>query len=450
MGRPSITKRAVDAAEPSDKDRFLWDGEVAGFGLKVTPAGSKVYIYQYRIAPPGQAERTTAKRYTIGKHGNLTPDQARKRAKALAAMVDQGTDPRQREIDELAARSAAADRAREQVRIDEQLAFDKVAARWLEHYEVEKERSPSSVALAKLVVSRYLSPSLGQKPVPYVTRADLQPIIDAIPIHRKGIRRAVYAYSSILFGWAHKRGDIAANPLANMAKPEAPKSRDRVLSDTELAKVWKATFRVREVFGTFFRLLIVTGQRRSEVAGLSWAELDRPSASWTIPAARAKNRVTHLVPLNALAIGELDRLAGIPPDCLTPEWPKTGLVLTTTGSTPISGINKAKVALDRAIADEGQQGSSESGAALDPWRIHDLRRSLATGFQRLGVRFEVTEATLNHVSGAKGGIAGVYQRHDWKDEKRVALEAWGRHILSLSSNHAAANVVPLKQVQKSA
>src|SRR5690242_20255934 len=98
MGRALISKRTVNAAKPATKDQFIWDGEVSGFGLKVTPSGGKIYVYQYRIARPGEAERTPAKRYTIGRHGNLTPDQARKRAKVLAALVEQGVDPKQLEL----------------------------------------------------------------------------------------------------------------------------------------------------------------------------------------------------------------------------------------------------------------------------------------------------------------------------------------------------------------
>lgn len=440
MTRASITKRTVDAAKPSTKDQFVWDGEIAGFGLKVTPSGGKVYIYQYRLARPGAAERTPAKRYTIGKHGNLTPDQARKRAKELAYLVEQGIDPREREQEALAIKDAAERRAQEQARVEGQLAFDKVAALWLDHYENEKGRRPSSVRQAKLVVNRYLVPALGSRPMPYIGRADIQPIIDAVPVSKKGTRRAIFAYASVLFGWVVKRGDIESNPLSAMAKPEAPKSRDRVLTDDELADVWRATQALGMPFGPFFRLLILSGQRRSEVAEMKWSELDRAAATWTIPADRAKNDVAHIVPLSAAAIEELDNATKFQ------NWPVTGYVLTTTGRTPISGITKAKKTLDFAIAKARGPKAKEFPA----WRIHDLRRTLATGFQRIGIRFEVTEATLNHVSGAKGGIAGIYQRHDWKEEKRSALDAWSRHIASIIDPAQKGNVVTFGASKKAA
>lgn len=438
----SISKRTVDNAKSAAKDHFLWDDDIAGFGLKVTPAGGKIYVYQYRIARPGEAERTPAKRYTIGKHGNLTPDQARKRAKELAALVERRIDPRQRDLDEIAATDEAKRLAQERTRIEGELAFKNVAALWLDHYENEKGRRASSVNLAKLVVNRYLKPTLGDKPVPHIGRADIQPIIDAIPVRRKGIRRAVFAYASVLFGWVAGRGDISRNPLADMVKPEAPKSRDRVLTDDELAVIWRASETLVGPIGPFFRLLILTGQRRSEVAAMNWLELDRVTAMWTIPADRAKNRVAHIVPMSAMVIGELDRLAkavhGDEQRVEAEKWPRAGFVLTTTGRTAISGFTKAKNALNAGIAE------ARDGIELPGWRIHDLRRTLATGFQRLGIRFEVTEATLNHVSGAKGGIAGIYQRHDWKAEKRSALDTWAHHVAAILKPVDERNVISIR------
>jgi len=447
MATASITKRTVDAAKAGERDQFIWDNEVHGFGLKVTPAGGRVYIYQYRIARPGEAERTPAKRYTIGKHGNLTPEQARKRAKALAAMVDQGIDPRQRDLDEIAAKDEARRREQETERLHNELAFGKMAVVWLDHYENEKDRRPSSVRMATMVVNNHLKPALNDKPLPHIGRADLQPIIDAIPSKQRGMRRSVFAYASVFFNWAVKRGDIDSNPLAGMAKPEAPKARDRVLSDDELLAAWKASQKLGEPFGPFFRLLILTGQRRSEVAEMSWTELDRSSATWIIPPGRAKNGVAHIVPLSSDVVSELDRLARIGEKDESGQeieaWPKTGFVLTTTGRTPVSGITKAK----RALNDKIVEASKE--IELLPWRIHDLRRTMATGFQRLGVRFEVTEATLNHVSGAKGGVAGIYQQHDWKEEKRTALDVWAKHVTTLDKPTPNKNVVLFDMIKRS-
>lgn len=439
MPKAAITKRTVDAAKPAERDQFIWDTDVAGFGLKVTPAGGKVYVFQYRMARPGEAARTAAKRYTIGKHGKLTADQARSRARELAAMVEMGTDPRQAELDAFAAIEAEKSAKAERVRLETELAFDRAADTWLEYYEHEKGRRPASVRQARLVVANHLKPALGSKPMPHIDRSDLQPILDSIPAKQKATKRAVFAYASILFGWAAKRGMINGNPLTAMERPSPPDARKRVLTDAELAGTFRATHDCRTPFGAFFRLLILTGQRRSEVASMEWSELDRAGAVWTIPAERAKNKASHIVPLSAPVLEELDRLAGVEGQ-EKQNWPVSGFVLTTTGENAISGISKAKLALDAAIE------KARDGEALAAWRIHDLRRTLANGLQRLGVRFEVTEAVLNHVSGAKSGVAGVYQQHDWKDEKRSALDAWARHVASIVNPAPADNVTPLKVV----
>ena len=366
-------------------------------------------------------------------------------------MVALKVDPMGAEKAERDERNRLALEAVEKARVDGELAFNRYADRWLDHYENEKGRRPASVRLAASIVRNHLKPVLGDKPMPRIGRADLLPVIDAIPLKQKGIRRAVYAYASVLFGWAEKRGDIASNPLAKMAKPEAPVSRDR-LSDGELARVWRATSVVSELFGPFFRLLVLTGQRREEVAGMGWNELDRGSATWTIPPDRSKNGMAQLVPLSAPVTKELDALAKLGErdarGKVIDAWPKGGLTFTTTGNTPISGLTKAKRALDEAVALDG--GDCSERQPLPHWRIHDLRRTVATGFQKLGVRFEVTEAVLNHVSGAKGGIAGIYQRHDWKEEKRAALDAWGRHMETILTPAKADNVVALGTRKRSA
>jgi integrase len=427
VGRASITKRAVDAAKPAAAEYVIWDDEVSGFGLKITPTGSKIYIYRYRIARAGKAARTAPTKYTIGKHGNLTPDQARRRAKDLAAQVGQGIDPKKEELAALAAEDFARQAAIDKARIEGDLVFDKLASTWLAEYQLDHRSA--TVGQARVSLEKYLMPKLRGRPMPHITKAELQSVIDTIPTGQRATRQQVFAYASILFRWALERGDIAHNPVTSMAKPKPPKARDRVLSDEELVSIWFATGKLRTPLGAFYRLLLLTGQRREEVAGMSWVELNRANSTWVIPASKTKNGVPHIVPLASAVVEELDRLSLARqlangernPDAS--RWPKSGPAMSTKGAVPISGFSQAKSALDAALA----QTHTNEGA-IAPWRVHDLRRTLATGLQRLGVRFEVTEAVLNHVSGAKSGVAGIYQRHDWASEKRAALTAWAVHI----------------------
>lgn len=447
MPRDKITKRTLDAAEPGERDYFVWDTSFAGFGFKVTPKGRKSFIYQYRLPAPGEAAQTPPVRYTIGRYGNITPDQARKAAEKLAGMVAHGIDPRANDRERVNAAKEVKRVAAEQVRLETELAFGRYADRWLKHYEHEKGRRQSSIQQAKTVLEVYLKPALGDTPLPHISRADLQPIIDAIPATKKATRRNVFAYASILFGWALRRGDIGSNPIAAMEKPPAPPARDRVLTDAELKLLWQAIPKLNAPFDAFVRILVLTGQRRNEVSGMRWVELDREAAVWTIPSGRAKNKAPNLVALSSSVIAEIDQLAlkafgGEWPDD-EPVWPLKGFALTTTGRTPISGMSKAKAKLD------AEMEKLSEGEAVEPWRFHDLRRTIATGMQKMGVRLEVTEAALHHLSGTRAGIVGVYQVHDWKDEKRAALEAWASRVAAIVSDGQQDNVVSFDATRRS-
>jgi integrase len=189
--------------------------------------------------------------------------------------------------------------------------------------------------------------------------------------------------------------------------------RDRVLTDDEVAAVWRAT-EGGGAFSGIVRMLILTGQRREEVGGMTWDELSEGLATWTIPASRAKNGIAHIVPLSEPVRELLQNIT-----------PSDDLLFAGLRGV-FKGWSKAKTALD---ARSGVTG----------WRLHDLRRTMATGLQRLGVRLEVTEQILNHVAGSRAGIVGVYQRHDFASEKRTALEAWGEHVMAVVAGREPTN-----------
>jgi integrase len=247
-----------------------------------------------------------------------------------------------------------------------------------------------------------------------------------------------------------KRGAVRVNPFAALPIDKSIAKRERVLSDQEIAEIWRAAGDAASPYGMIIRLLILTGQRRGEVAGMAWSEISEDMATWILPSERTKNGVAHTVPLSVPARDLLRAL--LPSDAnaakrVLNDLRATGaLVLPGAVGTPFAGWSKAKHALDKAIIEARAKAAaaSASPAPLIPWSVHDLRRSLATGLQRLCVRLEVTEAVLNHISGSRGGIAGVYQRHDWAAEKRGALDSWAAHVVSIvKGRNAGDNVVTL-------
>lgn len=361
---PRITMRTVDAAQPNTSRRNLVrDDELKGFGLTVMPSGTKSCFVEYRL-PGGRA--AAKGRMVIGKHGSpWTPELAGREAADILAAVRRGIDPR-------AQRNIVAD-----------LAFDNCVDAFL-----TRSQHLRSIDHMTMVFRVQVTPVFGSTQIPSIARSAVARLVADVASRSPATGRYVHAILGRLFRTAVSQGDLASSPMQDMEPPASVPSRDRTLTDAELATLWRATRSLSDLMGTAVRLLILTGQRRSEVLGMQCEELDLNNSTWTIPARRAKNGIAHVVPLTTPVLAELEELG-------VGEGAK-GLIFTTNGKTPISGISKMKTRLDKAIGE------------IAPWRLHDIRRTVATGLQRLGVRFEVTEAILNHVSGAKSGIAGVY------------------------------------------
>lgn len=276
---------------------------------------------------------------------------------------------------------------------------------------------------------KHILPELGDRMADAVTRGEITRFIDGIkaPV----MARLVHAQLSAFYTWALPRLDkLDSNPCRDAGRPAKPKARDRVLTDTELATLWRIADAQAEPWRSAVKLIILTGQRKSEVFEAARNEFDLKAGVWTIPAERAKNGATHIVPLSAPAKAILEGIAEVEGSKLL--FPAEG-----NPENPASGIGKAVARMRAGLR-------AELGDDVPQWSLHDIRRTVATGLQRLGIRFEVTEAVLNHVSGSKGGIAGVYQRHNWADEKRTALDAWAAELLRILQGTKADNVISLK------
>jgi integrase len=202
-----------------------------------------------------------------------------------------------------------------------------------------------------------------------------------------------------------------------------------VLTDDELRGFWLGCDELSEPFGPLLKLLLLTGARLREVAEMTHAELN--GGTWIVPPSRTKNKLAHTVPLPCMAqeiIADLARVAGEP-----------GFLFSTNGRTPVSGFSKIKARLDGIML----KLARNEGADIPPWRIHDLRRTAATGMARAGVDLPVIERALNHVSGSFAGIVGVYQRYKFEDEVRAALEAWANLLCSIVEPREAKNLAAL-------
>lgn len=334
MATGKISKRSIDALRPNASNQFLWDTDLKGFGAKITPAGAISYVLQFRM---GGREAST-RRYTIGAHGSpWTPTTARAEAERLLLLIGQGVDP----VD--------ADKQRRREAVD--LAFANYAERFARSCKGDGWRR-----LVERAIRLYLTPVLGKKALPAINRTDVVSVFDNMPADQVANRRNVFAVLRRLFRWAVSRGDLDRSPMEGMETPPPVKARERWLSDDELRLIWNAAPECHRCFGPIVRLLIATGQRREEVSGMRWSELSRTDKLWTLPGDRTKNGEPNTIPLNDLAVAELDAAAG------GDKWPRKGRVFATSTGAGFTGYAKGKDKLDRLI-------ELAEGEPLPPWRL---------------------------------------------------------------------------------
>jgi integrase len=382
---------------PGKSELLVFDDAVKGFGIRLRAGGKRTWVVQYRV---GARQR----RVSLGRVENLDLEKARKTAKDTLAKATLGTDTR---VELKIAKSKATETLGALVESYIDAYGDNFRPRTLE----EVTRS----------LRRHWKP-LHNIPAHQITRA-------AVAVRLSEIARASgpfaanrsRAYLNALFNWGLEQGKADTNPVAGTGRATDEKSRDRVLSDDELALVLQCAGDGQ--YGDVLRMLVLTGQRREEVAAMAWSEINLAAALWTIPGRRTKNGRPHEVPLSAQAIEILstrDRVEG------------RDLVFGTRNG-PFSGWSKAKAALDariaQALASEAQKGKPPAA-----WRVHDLRRTAATRMADFGVQPHVIEAILNHISGSKAGVAGIYNRATYSTEKRAALDLWSCHIADLVNN----------------
>lgn len=379
--RKALTAKTIDALKPQAKRYEVHDALCPGFSVRVSPQGQKTFNVKYRY---GIRQR----RLKLGIYPRVSLSEARERATAALRQVDDGIDPHAR---------------RRQVN----LRVEAVCEDFIRQYAQPRNRSWRE---AERILNREFVAMHGQRDIRQVTRADILEMMDRA-IERGAAYQAnrIHSHLRKLFNWCLDRGKVEASPMTGTKAPTREKARDRVLSPNEVTRLVAACRAEPYPFGPYTLMLLITAQRRGEVANMRWSEIDLENKVWEIPGERSKNGKPHLVPLSPLALSILRAV---------PRFEKCDLVFTTTRTSPISGITKMVTRLQVASETNG-------------WRLHDLRRTAATEMAKMGIVPHVVEKLLNHISGTISGVAAVYNRYGYDTEKRRALAAWASLLSQL-------------------
>jgi integrase len=442
MPKAKLTDAAVEKFKAPKGARIeYFDATLPGFGIRVAgptdrnPEGRKSWVLFYRFG--GEQKRLTLE----PGYPALSLRDARKKAGDALSLVSDGTDPAAAK----AATKAAAARKPDTIM--------NVVDEFIRRHMEGKRRAPLYVAGVRRNFDNHVMPRWRERDISSITRRDVIELLDAIvdggtkvkqedgtTKHVKGgpiAANRVLAAVRTLFNWALRRGIIEATPAALVERPGEETRRERTLTADELRAVWPAAEALSYPIGLFFRMLLLTGQRREEVASMAWADIDLEEKVWTIPAEVTKAGRVHSVPLSPGAVALLKSLprksarnkAGV----LAP----SPHVFTTSGRTPISGFGSAKKQIDAAVAKVRKAAEKEP---VEAWTIHDLRRTAATEMARMGVSRFTIGRVLNH---SDRSVTGIYDRHSYLEEKRHALEVWGRYLEGLMKP-TADNVVELR------
>jgi integrase len=411
MPKRKLTDLFVERAKPPPHGRLeYFDAAFPALALRITENGARSWCLFYRF-------KGRLRRFTIGKYPTIKPAQARREASAALERVRDGVDP------------AEEKRARREMRTPETDTFGAVAHDYLERHHRKNSRE-STFLEAKRDIDRNVLPKWRSRPIASISRRDVLDLIDGIIARGAEVQaNRTLARLRALFNWAIEKDRVAMSPVARMKLPTKEQARDRILDDAELRWLWRASDEVGWPFGPLSQLLVLTAQRRDEVAAMEWPEIDLAKRVWTIPRHKTKNGRLHEVQLSVAATETLRSLPRV----------TNGLVFTTTGRSPVSGFSKAKRRLDAWML-KAKRAELGAGTVIPGWTFHDLRRTATTGMAKLKFPPHIADKVLNHVSGTISGVAAVYNQFEYIDERRDALEAWGRYVSNLVA-HTEAKIV---------
>jgi integrase len=386
-----------DAAGKPQRTEFA-DAASPGLRLILQPTGSRSWALRYR-RPDGRTAKKTF-------DGELTLAAARAAASAARLEIERGTDPAPQRLPITAYGSDGE-------------VIEVAAAKFLELHS--KKIRPKTLEQYESILRNHLIPAWRGRSITSIRRRDAIALVERIALTHGTLANRTVATGSKFFAWMVARDMVDANPFTGVERPHQEQPRQNVIPDDALRALWIAGGELG-AFGAALRMLILTGCRLQEVSQMTWSELDLDSRTWTIPGSRTKNGREHIVPLSTQAIEILEAL--LPSSC--------EFVFTTDGRRPVGGWGCSKKRI-----------SAKAGIDANTWRLHDLRRSAASGMQKLGIPVHVVEKALNHMSGTFSGITGTYQVHDYADEVAIALQRWSDHVSRLVGKKPA-KVVKLR------
>jgi integrase len=371
---------------PEGKRKIVWDAVVPGLGIRVTDRGVKSFVLVVRY--PGSPNPTPR---SLGTYGAITLEAARVKAREWLALIGNGTDPAQH----LAQR-------REQT-------FQAIA----EQYLLRKAKDLRSKAWTQSAITRLVYPTLGHRPIAEINRSDIVRLLDRIEDENGSVMatRVLGIINRVMTFHASRTDDFRSPIVKGMGRGQA-QARSRILTDDELRALWKAGGDY-PIFGPLLRFILLTATRRAEAGEMRWGEIN--GIEWIIPAARYKTNIDHVIPLSEMA-------QSILPDRRNGEF-----VFSTNGRNAIGSYSLHKQAIDKAIG-------------VNDWVIHDLRRTARSLMSRAGVPADHAERCLGHVIG---GVRGVYDRHEYYDEKLRAFEALAAQVQRIIEPQE--NVVPIRK-----
>jgi integrase len=374
------------------QEKTFFDDALPAFGVRVRSSGSKSYVVQYKV---GRQHR----RFPLGAVTALDLGKARDTAKDILARVRLGDDPFAEKLEK---------------RQKSEQTFGTLLPRFLEH---QRDRlKPRSLVEVQRHLELYARP-WHSLPVTSIDRAAVATMLAKLgDSNGPGASNRARASISAYFNWLAREGVLETNPAAYTNKLTEGGARDRVLTDPELAAIWRAAG--DDQYGTIVKLLALTGARRDEIGALRWSEIDLDKAQIALPGERTKNWRPHVIPLAPQAVKLLKAL----PRRDGTDGEPCDFVFGRT-DRPFSGWSKSKRELDDRL--------QAAGTPVPDWTPHDFRRSLSTNLHERGVAPHVVETLLGHASGHRAGVAGVYNRADYIAQRRIELEKWADHIEAL-------------------